>query len=204
MVLAILSGAKTQTRRIVPLARDVEFDDVLASNSNESTGTRRIRNRYGLSGDKLWVKETWRPSIAHGHGSDACDCADVNVEYAADNSCSFFSEYDVTNNWKIPKAASAGWVTPLYMPKWASRITLEVAGVRVERLQDITEKDAQAEGARWTDAAIVFDGAGKLSRELSGTHRGAFACLWDSINRDRANWTTNPRVWVVEFRRIRP
>lgn len=89
------------------------------------------------------------------------------------------------------------------MPRWASRIVLEISGVRVEQLQDISEEDAEAEGIRQ-----MRDGSGMfVGREGPGclvtpwpTAREAFADLWDGINGKRASWESNPLVWVIEFR----
>lgn len=88
-----------------------------------------------------------------------------------------------------------GWKPSIHMPRWASRITLEVAGVRVERVQDITDADALAEGC-----------IGKrqlMHVETEATHRSSFSVLWDSINAARGySWASNPWVWVVAFRRV--
>lgn len=84
-----------------------------------------------------------------------------------------------------------------------SRITLEVVGVRVERLQEITEDDARAEGVNPSDAHIVIKD-GDRQPDMERTHRGAFACLWDGINGDRASWASNPWVWRVEFKVVQP
>lgn len=91
-----------------------------------------------------------------------------------------------------PAAHIDRWTPSIHMPRWASRIDLEIVAVRVERLQDITEQDAQAEGIT---AEGVMDG---------GYHVNAFANLWDHINGDRATWASNPWVWVVEFKRVAP
>jgi hypothetical protein len=84
------------------------------------------------------------------------------------------------------------------MPRWASRITLEITDVCVQRLQEISEEDARAEGIGALDA--VASGGNEL---LHGTHRGAFVELWDSINGKRAAWASNPWVWTLTFRRTR-
>lgn len=157
----------------------------------------------GQPGDRLWVKETWGVRISHSCAMDACDCADVVVTYAAggDGDVRFVSEYDIGahpsgEQWLLPKAALAGKnVSPLFMPRWASRITLEVTSVRAERLHDITEEDAKAEGV---DAI----GINAIPRNGTLCYRDDFAQIWDIINGKRASWALNPWVWVIEFRRI--
>lgn len=85
------------------------------------------------------------------------------------------------------------WKPSIHMPRWASRITLEVTGVRVERLQDISEADAIAEGAPWAACGAPQE----------GSHKAGFAQLWESINGSNS-WSTNPWVWVIEFKRVTP
>jgi hypothetical protein len=94
------------------------------------------------------------------------------------------------------RARSFPWRPSIHMPRWASRITLEITGIRVERLQDISEKDAEAEGARFELAEID---SVRLGAEAS--HRGGFQNLWRRIN-GNDSWDANPWVWVVEFKCI--
>jgi hypothetical protein len=214
MSRAILAGTKTQTRRFVtgvefrggggkdgPDWNDPsawgwadEYGDEWAL-VKDSGVDHVIRCPYGVPGDRLWVRETWRPRIAHGHGMDACDCDDVWVNYAAGGEGRFISGGDVSAEWTMPKAALRGKNVPgIHMPRWASRITLEVTEVRVQRLQEISEEDAKAEG--------VFPTAG--SRLPTRPHQRAFRILWDSINGKRAPWESNPWVWAVSFRTLAP
>lgn len=106
------------------------------------------------------------------------------------------------------------WLSPLYMPHWASRITLEVVSVRVERLQEITEADARAEGLDWVspqpfgerwdddDREDPREVGYAVVGESSGFARDNFRRLWDQINGKRAPWESNPWVWRVEFRMV--
>ncbi len=89
------------------------------------------------------------------------------------------------------------WRPAIHMPRWASRLTLELTDVRVERLQDISEQDAIAEGAD----RLVMDDDGKFYESANGTHRCGYAGLWDHINGD-GSWDENPFVWCISFRTI--
>lgn len=183
MVLAILDGRKSQTRRTVSGAPDgtVEVVSSLLAHSGDLWDFRphldnpkAIRCPFGAPGDRMWVKETIRRVRARGPG-----CA----IYAADGEP---SPIDRWVWWRDVLTAS-------HTPRGASRITLEVTDVRVQRLQEISEDDARAEG-------VEPGGAGDA--DLGGTARGAFHRLWDSINGERAPWASNPFVWAITFRRI--
>ncbi len=121
---------------------------------------------YGWIGDHLWVRETWaydEPQVIYRCG------------YNGD------------------KPPSGKWKPSIFMPRCASRITLEITGVRVERLQDITEEDAVKEGFETT--ASSFNCSGLFAREH-------FMNLWDFINGKKYPWSANPWVWVIEYKRI--
>jgi len=160
---------------------------------------QRLRNPYGfvVGGPPvwIWVKETWRPEIDPR-------IPGVVVRYAADGERYVFHAASAAG-WTAPRCARTGNVTPLYMPKWASRMLLRVTDVRAERLHAITEEDAEREGApKFFDrfASIARDQrltSGELAAEAP--HRAGFAVLWDEINGDRALWKTNPWVWRIAF-----
>lgn len=183
MVNAILDGRKTQTRRVVKKQPHGAGEWVLQGINwlfPNVCPYIKLKNPYGVIGDRLWVRETFRIFDATEECSHYEDCSCSSYHglpmYKADknNMC------DTENKWK----------PSIYMPRWASRINLEITNIRVERLQDITETEAIAEG--------VSGG---------GSHPdfwvGAFADLWDSINAKRGyGWDANPWVWVVEFKRI--
>lgn len=187
MVRAIQAGTKTQTRRI---AKPRKYPSLLSGEWSDQyvldEGNREWLMRdfpYGEPGDRLWVKETWRPRISHACSMDACDCDDVHVSYAADGQRSegrYFTGYQIPDSWLMPKASKRGAVSPLFMPRWASRITLEITGVRVERLQDISEADAQHEGCSLECMTPTGDDSGSA---IHGP--GGFLALW---------------VWVIEFK----
>lgn len=208
MVRAILAGEKTQTRRVItgrgvsvkhdywdksaghPLGEYEGLWPVVITDD----GPTPIRCPYGVPGDRLWVKETWRPAIAHSCRMDTCVCANVNVTYQADGAVTWFPEQDIPDDWTMPKAASRGFVPSIFMPSWAPRIRQLITSIRVERLQDITEEDAKAEGVEYCDEFghdDCFHGA--------IGYRCAFERLWDSINSKLPgfSWRDNPYVWVI-------
>ncbi len=170
MVRAILDGRKTQTRRKVKLTADGHVQAPSKHLRWYPTDPGALQAcRYGAPGDTLWVRETWA-----GHAS--------GIDYAADFAVIC-----------LPQAGP--WRPSIHMPRWASRITLEVKGVRIERLHDITEDDARAEGC---DPVVHPDGAVDC-----GTRKTTFASLWEKIN-GPFTWNDNPWVWVVSFERVKP
>ncbi len=231
MVLALLDGRKTQTRRTRGLQRFTERGDFIGMRKRsdgvwvaefrdsipDDPCPVEVRSPYGGPGDTLWVKETWRPRIAHSCSLDTCDCGDVAVSYAAGGRDVDFPDGSIPSTWTMPKAAARGNVSPLLMPRWASRITLEVTGVRVERLQDISQEDAKAEGLKGVtkDGALVkyglpdrdgWPGTDDLGWEWRAWEidpRRAFHRLWESIN-GADSWSINPWVWVVSFKVVTP
>ena len=146
----------------------------------------QCRFPYGQPGDRLWVREAW-----------SRDEEDGSLFYRAD-----VGTGNEADDWQrnIDDGASGyRWKPSIHMFRWASRITLEVTAVRVERLQDISEADAQAEGA---DEAPTPMGLMYSTPAVMRTrYREGFAALWESINGPNS-WDANPWVWVVEFRRV--
>ena len=207
MVREVLAGRKTQTRRLVR-------DSAGPFTGNEAPGWwNMLACPYGRPGTRLWVRETWRTGVELDHMSpaaiaDRCISAGyakpwAPLKYEADGATR--DEHylragggaDFGGDWGKTRVA-------IHLPRWAARIEIDVIDVRVERLQSITEDDARAEGVLATDAVAVFEGGAGRRRDMERTARGAFACLWDSINGDRALWSTDPWVWVVEFRAVKP
>lgn len=175
MVRAILGGNKTQTRRIVEekfYGRAVAAE-LLAKHCP-----------YGQPGDRIWIRETYR---VHGKATDV-----ATLVYRA----------SVRNSWteqthRVPvevcnKPVSEKWTPSIHMPRWASRILLEITDVRVERLHDMSEADAKAEGASPATYKITPPEA---------VYRVGFGDIWRSIY-GQENWLSNPWVWVIEFKRI--
>lgn len=204
MVRAILEGRKTQTRRLMkpppPTVEAVRAKagiafDIFAPHSMPGTwavsgpvwAVRELmgvepgwRCSCGEPGDRLWVRETW---------AKATDARSTRFRedtlYAA----------DFTDRWRGPAHFDGAWRPSIHMPRWASRISLEITGVRVERVQDISGDDIRAEGIESAEhRAYCTAGCDDL--------REAWAKLWDGINAKRAPWHSNPWVWVVEFKRL--
>lgn len=209
MVRSILAGRKTQTRQVVkpqPQAHHWQgmksykewwtylhvTEGLVASYwrsiaENPHPECDRRRSPYGGIGDHLWVRETW--------GEDVGDVSDPTmIGYRADNGVAFWDGFRLAMRYEkdldVLSDPTTKWRPSIHMPRWASRITLEVVGVRIERVQDITPMDAINEGCD----------ASKHSMPTLW-----FKTLWDSINAKRGyGWDTNPWVWVIEFRRTKP
>lgn len=200
MVRALLAGTKTQTRRILKPQPELQGNGLYhVSNSGggvlnvaeEDIGAQAVDYLRISVGDRLWVKETWRPF--------SIDIApwDLEVVYAADGESRVIRDGEFgENDWNFPKAAARGNVSSLFMPRWASRLTLSVTDVRVERLQDCSEGDAAAEGVKpwhhgeWFDAGF----GGVESKKVPA--RTLYAALWDEIN-GKGSWEANP--WVAAY-----
>lgn len=181
MVRALLDGRKTQTRRVIKTDADynnLSFDGESLCEHGVSMGgdgwtfIHITDCPYGQPGAHLWVRETW------GYWGSFPD--DGWVIYRADGD-----------------KAQQRWRPSIHMPKKYARIWLEVIAVRAERVQDISEDDAEAEGVDWMTFAHMN------SWEYDDPAREAFHTLWDSINKKRGyGWASNPWVWVVEFKRL--
>jgi len=139
---------------------------------------------YGVPSDRLWVRETFAKIIGQSAGW-------IETDYRA--------TYTHGDRLGDSLGFRKKWTPAIHMPRDASRIDLEVTGVRVERLQDISEADARAEGAPAADLASGHE----VLFPRDGLHRWGFRLLWEQIN-GGGSWAANPWVWVVEFRRIKP
>ena len=195
MVRALLDGSKTQTRRIAKEFASRDDLDGILKRFPQQNGCP-----YGQPGDRLWVRETFQGPLFDG---------DRESEYRADpeafNSPEF-CEY-AADGGQAPEFMTMDdewvcrWRPSIHMPRWASRILLEIVSVRVERLQDISEADAIAEGIeRHVDEGVTYFGPyGKGDARPEK----AYQALWESIN-GAGSWDANPWVWVVEFKRVAP
>lgn len=196
MVRAILDGRKTQTRRIMKAdcMEVAEMDDGSLwpwRENGETCEDYWYSCPFGVVGDLLWVRETWQ--AIH----DYCD-ENGNVD---ERRYPRSIPKQRGNYWHPVYAESWGnecredrqfpWRPAIHMPRWASRITLEIVSIRVERLNDISEADAKAEG--------ISPAVGGV--ENGWEHRFNFRELWMTIYGED-NWQINPWVWVVEFKRV--
>lgn len=203
MVRAILAGTKTQTRRIVkpqPERYETKNGWGLTWKDNKCGGGSDWLVKYcpyGTVGDRLWVRETWAHDPSPGANCDDHLCGlPTHVWYRA----------SVSDEHASMHAGAARWRPSIHMPRWASRIELEIAAVRVERLRDISEGDADAEGFGGYFPARAFPNHAWSQAALDGDKSipECFAELWDAINGKRAPWSSNPWVWVIDFRRTKP
>lgn len=200
MVNSLLAGTKTQTRRNAKVSSSVTGtpEKVRDVDVGCGSGFHFVRNDgqcewhvdcpYGVVGDRLWVRETFSPEIGSGGDHEVAVYRATHPEW--------------TDRWR----------PSISMPRWASRITLEITNVRVERLQSISEEDARAEGVsphlppkpKPTRPLEGLSGMQTTDRldamaERFDNARAAYAVLWESINGKTTPWVSNPFVWAVSF-----
>ncbi len=210
MVRAILEGRKTVTRRAISPKLVNRFDEPRGP-ADVASGYPFVECEdgycpatnlcpYGQTGDRLWVRETWycdHFEVQKGPYLQPVDMHDLDqsredgeLVYAADGLAPYEQEQPT-------------WKPSIHMPRWVSRILLEITDARVERLQDISEEQAKAEGVRlYTDHSELGDWWHVEGIETySADPRKSFELLWNSVGGD---WNANPWVWVVEFKRVTP
>lgn len=204
MVRALLAGQKTQTRRQVKpqptLLHRIAYehtDGTVACACSDhpqlSHGAKMdcVWCPYGKTGDRLWVRETFYIDNFDYMGplpkEKPGDLGDY-LYYRADGECC-----DQIPECACSEVGKPRWRPSIFMPRWASRITLEITGVKVERLNDISRTDAEEEGFTETE----WDSAGRTMVNSPGTN---FRYLWEKIN-GKGSWDANPWVWAVSFRR---
>jgi len=199
MVRAILDGTKTQTRRILKPKHDYFVEDGRAYFEPYVYGepeSIEVPCPYGQAGDRLWVREAWG---LHAFGDE------TDWERGSVSVC---TEDEIRGQYKLTHRASWGplqescfWRPAIHMPRWASRITLKVISVRVERLHEITEEDARAEGVEPRITTRKIYPSAQAADVEHRSYRDAFAELWREIN-GADSWNANPWVWRVEFKRV--
>ena len=208
MVRALLDGSKTQTRRVVKPQPPENADQVTTWHHPKEKDGRGPRYYawvdggihqdfcmpcpYGQPGDQLWVRETFSPIYPQDPNYNGG--RPIEYDYAA--------TYTHGDRLGDSLGIRKHWKPCIHMPRVASRIQLEITGVRVERLQDISEADAMAEGARCADEVtgreVLFPHASK-----AGSFRLHYRDIWESIN-GPGSWDLNPWVWVIEFKKVTP
>lgn len=194
MVRALLAGTKTQTRRVLG-KRSARLDPAWPLSVSPEDEKLLALCPYGQPGDRLWVRESLGYDAEYGH------------YFAADRTflCSLFDDQGKETGYSYDGLMADRSVPSIHLPRRYSRITLELTGVRVERLQDISEADAIAEGVhadprcRQDDDTPGFHGIGPVRDASFPIAR--YGALWESLN-GRGSWKANPWVWVLEFRRI--
>lgn len=218
MVRAILDGRKAQTRRMVtaqnstvlgyrvgqndPMWQCLDWGRVRIDRGphwfhseaseylhvgctdtaiSEKSQFFRVRSRFKI-GDRLWVREAHKGSLLGG-----APFIDYRATIEQDDPC----KYPITDDqYRSIESRHGKWRPSIHMPRWASRITLEVTGVKVERLQNISREDVSAEGVQ-------------IASTEEPDFIAAYADMWDSIYAEHGNgWFKNPWVWVIEFRRV--
>lgn len=199
MVKAILSGNKTQTRRTIkfnppfnhasawPFVNKFPDGWWVWTDFNPTEKDLAILRQngngrpcpFGQPGDRLWVRESWRLTTTDDCACyDPCGCKVGLPVYRA-----------------TADDPDAKWKPSIHMPRWVSRITLEITGVKVERLQDISDDDCMAEGIEPCNCIEGCDICAKSFQE-------DYQQLWESIN-GKGSWDANPWVWVVEFKEVK-
>ncbi|HHT1002346.1 TPA: hypothetical protein ACTYAX_004235 [Enterobacter hormaechei] len=208
MVRAILDGRKTQTRRIIkdctvgrdPISKFIQVGKKFIGCYPEDV-PELIREccPYGVPGDRIWVRETFQGPLFDFEQMEAYQ--EDSSKFKKPEFCVYKADgKPAPEFFEADDNLHCGWRPSIHMPRWASRITLEITGVRVEQLKSISEEEARSEGvARLREGFWKHYQPGWTQHQLSA--RGSFATLWDSIY-GFGDWDRNPWVWVVEFKRI--
>lgn len=235
MVAAVIAGRKTQTRRVVkepswahPGDSEMELDGSgkLVCICAQTGCFAEIPRLYGVPGDRLWVRETCKYGGYSGQGLI------TGKAYGQWDGWGVGPQKHPGPFWDFREKYSDKWCPAIHMPRWASRLTLEITEVRVQRLQEISKEDARAEGAEAADSGLECTECDWIGFECSRgvqesgqiddpfllcpkcdevcahppideQYRFGFRQLWDSINAKRGHgWEKNPWVWAVSFRRL--
>lgn len=232
MVRAILESRKSQTRRIVKAQPAPGCIGTFGPGMPfiRTEGGKNHLCPYGAPGDRLWVRETWRIGAWNeDKGAFAIDyCDGPRRKWITDQTdydgerfndlwikcCDELHEKGIKPNedgnyiW-LPGESPLRWRPSIHMPRWASRINLEITGARVERLKDISEEDAKAEGIKQAREPLTHlwnadypdRGCGTSGDDKEPGPIAAYHHLWTSIN-GIGSWDANPWVWVVEFKAV--
>ena len=196
MVKAILDGRKTQTRRILKFPQPLDIlpmvkpdkDGFVALMTRNPNHGQIIKCRYSNVGDKLWVRESWASQHKYDHLPPRLIPHDANIHFATSEQLGGLMHRP-----------------SIFLPRWASRLTLEITEIRVQRLQEITQQDAIQEGVlfmggmadNWDDAPWC---ASLKDQEPMKYPSAAYGRLWDTINGKTHPWESNPWVWAISFK----
>lgn len=221
MIRALLAGTKTQTRRVVKqwqipkqqedgtwfaiAQRDPRYGFGVSGTTEQECAKQLAQygSPYGNPAAKLWVRETCR--------AEELESGQDGVRYLADNHFRPINDTpsDAFQWMKMNVYGKQGGtnVPSIHMPRWACRLLLEITGVRVERLQDISEADALAEGVKRSQRAVSSSAAVPCFWDYQRNQpdyrdaRSSFSSLWESIN-GAGSWDANPWTWVIEFKKV--
>ncbi len=214
MVRAILAGTKTLTRRLFfstpspcaggptvyargypkdlhPYEGDISDNGLPCATSRVSGCLVDIPSPFGAPGDRLWVRETWAPWTDHIEENDAQAVADAKAQMPW--ACIVYRASANGGHVNVKR-----WRPSIFLPRWASRITLEITDVRVERLREITDDDIRAEGVDRVAVAALLGTPVSAETPL----RDLWRLGWDAINGKKAPWSAEVFVWRIAFRRL--
>jgi len=209
MVRAILEGHKTMTRRVIKLqpsfyGRDVHWKGKLFA--HEAGNWHKAISQfcpYGQVGSRLWVREAHKLTKIQLDGDDWIKC-EYRSEYENDGAIRYFKWGDIPakQQARLSRIRTWGkWRPARFMYRFLARTILEITEVRVEKLQEITEEDAKAEGICVIDNTTDSTYSPPNYPDI---HRDIFIDLWDSLNAKRSfSWKSNPWVWVIEFKKLK-
>ncbi|WP_128805057.1 hypothetical protein [Klebsiella grimontii] len=225
MVRAILDGRKTQTRRIMAPQPADDIERCIFPNPEAIGWKSSLRHKrgsttahfchYGKPGDRIWVRETFQGPLFDYDLMDSY-CKD-STPFEKPEFCVYKADgVPAPEFYDADDELHCRWRPSIHMPRWASRILLEITDVRVERLNAISEEDAQREGVHtevW-DQTVVARNYAAIDEffqfwsedmphyvEMNQLHQSSFRSLWESIYGEES-WQANPWVWVIEFKRV--
>jgi hypothetical protein len=182
MVRALWDGRKTQTRRIAKVVKDINIGcEIAPSELAAEVNAGNYENVKYAPGDRLWVRETW--AVPHDYDQQSPSTVPVGAR------ARFFADGNTDGIM---------WRPSIFMPRWASRLTLTVTAVRMQRLCDISEADAKAEGAMFHDGGSTGHSGWRHDfKDVHDTARSSFAALWDDINGDDKAKRFNANPWII-------
>ncbi len=191
-VRRILEDNKSETRRVID--EQICFGSAGPNEPLKLRGLTPLKCPLGKVGDRIWVREPWYPAFK---------------QTDTESGCIFKADYGFRKDLVRDYTPHGGWKSPLFLPRTFARIVLELIDIQVERLQDITEQAAIAEGIHEFNLSnglvYGYDPNGTPGGMVMDTARLAYAALWDSLHiKDGHTWSTNPFVWVYKFRRLLP